>query len=196
MKKQAAIIVLFVVFTLASETTQGAGRSAILIGIDQYAQESQVPPLQSAASDAQKLSRILSQNGYECRTMIDEEATKERLTEAFIQVEQQTGQAGELDVFLFYFSGRGTRIPDDIQADETQDSLDECILPSDAMADNPRSFIRDDALARWISAVRAKQVILILDSAFWGDETDAAVKGMGKLPEAVERAAGSLDVER
>jgi tetratricopeptide (TPR) repeat protein len=183
MEKQLAIIVLLILFTLASETAQGAGRSAILIGIDQYAQESQIPMLQSAASDAQKLSRILSQSGYECRTMTDDEATKERITEAFIQVEQQTGQTGELDVFLFHFSGRGTRIPDDIQADETQDGLDECILPSDAAADNLRSYIRDDALARWVSAVRAKQVILVLDCAFWGDETDVTIKGIGNLPE-------------
>gem|GEM_PF-6615526 len=183
MKKLLAIIVLLVIFMLASETVQAAGRGAILIGIDQYAQESGIPKLQFAESDAQKLSRILSQNGYECRIMIDEEATKEGITEAFIHIEQQTGQAGELDVFLFYFSGRGTRVPDDIQADETQDGLDECILPSDAAADNPRSYIRDDALARWVSVIHAKQVVLILDCAFWGDKTDAAVKGIGQLSE-------------
>ncbi len=43
-----------------------------------------------------------------------------------------------------------------------------------------------------MSAVRAKQVILILDCAFWGDDADAKVKGFGKLPEAVEQPASSL----
>ena len=187
MKRILAIIILTLCI-LAQETVQGASRTAILIGIDQYAQESQISPLRSAASDAQKLSRILSQNSYECQTIVDEDATKEQLTEAFIQIQigQQTGQIGELDVFLCYFSGRGTRIPDDIQADETQDYLDECLLPSDAVADNPRSYIRDDALARWMSAIRAKQIILILDCAFWSDDANASVKGPGELPEAAE----------
>ena len=194
-KRKLTIIIVLGMCMFAPGTVQGAGQVAILVGINQYAEDSQIPPLRSAASDAQNLSRILSQNSYECQTIVDENATKEQLTDAFIQIEQETGQTGELDVFLFYFSGRGTRIRDDIQADETEDGFDECLLPSDAVAGNPRSYIRDDAIARWMSAIRAKQVILIIDCAFWGDDTDANIKGLGKLPEAVKRTVSSL-VER
>lgn len=183
MKRELTIIIIIFTSILVSGMAQGTGRIAILSGIDQYAKDSQIQPLRSAALDAQKFSRILSQNGYECKTFLNEEATKERLTEAFIEIEQQTGQTGELDVFLCYFSGRGTRIRDDIQADEIQDNFDECILPSDAISGNTRSYIRDDALARWLSAIKAKQIILILDCVFWGDEADADVKGFGKLSE-------------
>ncbi len=150
-KRKLTIIIVLSMCMFAPGIVQGVGQVAILVGINQYAEDSQIPPLRAAASDAQNLSRILSQNGYECQTIVDENATKEQLTDAFIQIEQETGQAGELDVFLFYFSGRGTRIPDDIQADETEDGFDECLLPSDAVSGNPRSYIRDDAIARWMS---------------------------------------------
>jgi len=181
MKKPLIITVLIGMLMFVSVIARGTGRGAILIGIDKYDQEQQIAPLRSASSDARKLGQVLSQNGYNCQVMVDENATKEKITEAFIQMQQQTSQADELELFLVYFSGRGTRISDDIQADEIQDGLDECILPSDAKADNARSHIRDDALARWISAVHAKQVILILDCAFWGDEGNPNIKGLGAL---------------
>ena len=181
MKERLAIVVILSVFILTSGTARGDMRSAILVGVDQYAREQGVQPLRSASSDARKLGQVLSQNGYKCRIMVDADATKGQITEAFIQMEQQAGQTGELDLFLFYFSGRGMRVPDDIGADETQDGLDECILPSDATRDN---YIRDDALARWMRSVRAKQVILILDCAFWGDDADPGIKGLGHLTEA------------
>jgi hypothetical protein len=183
MSKQLFTLVLLFIFLLCGFNAQGENKIAFLVGIDKY---SQVPPLRFASADAQNISRILSKNGYNCVTLVDSAATKERITEEFIKLEQQTTQTGELELFVFYFSGRGTRIPDDIQADETQDGFDECLLPSDAVAGNPRSYIRDDDLARWMSAVRAKQVILILDGAFWGDDTDANVKGFGNLPESLE----------
>jgi len=178
------LVILVVTITLMPGITKGAERAAILIGINQYAQEQQILPLQSSASDARKLGQVLSQNGYECQIVVDENAKKDQITEAFIQMEQQTSQTGELDLFLVYFSGRGTRVTDDIQADETQDGMDECILPSDATAGNTRSFIRDDALARRISAVKAKQVLVILDCAFWGDNANPNIKGVGDLTEA------------
>ena len=191
MRKNIPVLALLAMFLLFSDTAYGAGKQAIMMGIDEYPDESQIAPLKSAVSDAQELSRILSGNGYECETLLNAEAAKVKLGDVFIQLEQQTMQDGELDVFLFYFSGRGTRVPDDIRADETQDGMDECILPSDASAENSRTFIRDDALARWINAVQAKQTIVIIDCAFWGDENDPAVKGIGEKPTdaTVEHAA-------
>lgn len=182
-KQLFTLVLLFFLFCCLS--AQGENKTAFLVGIDKY-EDSQIPLLRFAAADAQKISRLLGENGVKCVTLLDGDATKERITEEFINLEQQTTQTGELELFIFYFSGRGTRIRDDIQADETQDGFDECFLPSDAVAGNPRSLIRDDAIARWMSAVNAKQVILILDCAFWGDDADANVKGLGKPPEAVE----------
>jgi hypothetical protein len=191
MSKQLFTLVLLSLFWLSGFNARGENKTAFLVGIDKY-EDAQISPLRFAAAEAQNMSRILSENGYNCVTLVDSAATKEQITEEFIKLEQQTTQTGELELFVFYFSGRGTRIPDDIQADETQDGFDECILPSDAVADNPRSYIRDDTIARWMSAVRAKQVMLILDCAFWGDDTDANVKGFGKLPESIEPTASSL----
>jgi len=184
MSKQLFTLVLLF-FLFCCFNVQGENKTAFLVGIDKY-EDSQIPSLRFAFADARKMSRILAENGVNCVTLLDSDATKERITEEFINLEQQTTQTGELGLFIFYFSGRGTRIRDDIQADEAQDGFDECLLPSDAAAGNPRSLIRDDAIARWMSAVNAKQVILILDCAFWGDDANANVKGFGKLPEGVE----------
>ncbi|MBM3235316.1 tetratricopeptide repeat protein [Candidatus Poribacteria bacterium] len=191
MSKQLFILILLSLFWLSGFNARSENKTAILVGIDKY-EGLQLSPFRLAAVEAQNMSRILSENGYNCVTLVDSAATKEQITETFINLEQQTNQTGELELFVFSFSGRGTRIPDDIQADETQDGFDECILPSDAVAGNPRSYIRDDDVARWMRAVRAKQVILILDCAFWGDDADANVKGFGKLPESGEQSAGSL----
>ncbi len=182
MKKNIPVFILLGIFLLYADAAHGAGKQAIMMGIDEYPDESQIAPLGSAVSDVQELSQVLSQNGYGCQTLLNGEAAKTKLGDVFIQLEQQTMQDGELDVFLFYFSGRGTRVPDDIRADETQDGMDECILPSDASAGNSRTFIRDDDLARWINAVQAKQTIVIIDCAFWGDENDPTVKGIGEKP--------------
>jgi hypothetical protein len=182
MRKKIPVFILLAMFLLFADTAYGAGKQAIMMGIDEYPDESEIAPLKSAVSDVQGLSRILSRNGYECQTLLNQEAAKTKLGDVFIQLEQQTMQDGELDVFLFYFSGRGTRVPDDIRADEAQDGMDECILPSDASAGNARTFIRDDDLARWINAVQAKQAIVIIDCAFWGDENDPTVKGIGEKP--------------
>ena len=188
-KKKLTTIILLSTVVLVSGMARGSGKMAILIGIDQYAREQNVPWLQFASTDARKLGQILSQNGYDCKVLVDEDAIKNQIMEAFIWIEQ-TSQADELDLFLVYFSGRGTRVADDILlADETKDGvdgLDECILPSDAAADNPRSFIRDDALGHRVSAVHAKQVILILDCAFWGDSANPGIKGLGRLQEDQE----------
>ncbi len=182
MKEKIPVLALLAIFLLFADTSYGVGKQAIMMGIDEYPDESQIAPLKSAVSDVQGLSRILSRNGYECKTLLNQEAAKAKLGDVFIQLEQQTMRDGELDVFLFYFSGRGTRVPDDIRADETQDGMDECILPCDASAGNSRTFIRDDDLARWINAVQAKQAIVIIDCAFWGDENDPTVKGIGERP--------------
>jgi hypothetical protein len=196
MKKNIPVLPLLAILLLFAGTAYGAGKQAIMMGIDEYPDESQIAPLTSAASDVQALSRILSGNGYECQTLLNQEAAKAKLGDVFIRLEQQTMRDGELDVFLFYFSGRGTRVPDDIRADETQDGMDECILPSDASAGNSRTFIRDDDLARWINAVQAKQTIVIVDCAFWGDENDPTVKGIGEKPtDATVEHAASLFVD-
>lgn len=175
------LLIVFCIYILLSAISSNASQQAILIGIDSYIDESKIAPLKSASSDAQGLARILSQNGYECRTLVDKEASKELITEAFIQLEQRSSQFATPDIFVFYFSGRGTRIPDDIQADEALDNMDECILPSDAIASDTLSFIRDDTLARWISAIKAKQALIILDCSFVGNESKPEIKGFGEL---------------
>jgi hypothetical protein len=174
-------ISLIIINSFISLEAYGATQKAVIIGIDQYAN---LPKLQYSTSDAQELSQVLSQNGYECKTLINADATKENITDTFIQLEQLTSQDSELDILLVYFSGRGTRIPDDIQADETVDSLDECILPCDAEANNPRSYIRDDAVALWLTSIKAKQTVVILDCGFWGDDSIPSIKGIGKMPES------------
>jgi len=55
-------------------------------------------------------------------------------------------------------------------------------LPSDAIADDTFSFIRDDTLARWINAIKAKQTLIILDCSFMGVADKPEIKGFGESP--------------
>ncbi len=176
---RSIILIFTCIFGLLSAVLSHASQQAILIGINYYSDESRILTLKYASSDAQGLSRILSQNNYECRTLIDKEASKESITEAFIQLEQRSSQIAPPDIFIFYFSGRGTRVPDDIQADEALDKMDECILPSDAIAGDTLSYIRDDTLARWINSIKAKKTLIIFDCSFMGSESRPEIKGFG-----------------
>jgi len=177
----------------ASLTALCAVQQAVVVGVNRYADEGRIAPLSSAVSDAQGFANILMQGGYECRLLLDKEATKEQITEAFIGFEQRAYRSQPPDILLFYFSGRGTRVPDDIQADETLDSMDECLLPSDAVVGDILSYIRDDTLTRWINAINAKKTLIILDCSFWKDDSNPAMKGFGELNAAKADAIELID---
>jgi len=76
-------------------------------------------------------------------------------------------QVGEDDLFLFYFSGRGSRIGDDLFIDEL-DEFDECLLPFDAEGASGFNFLRDDEIGQFLQRLKTPNTIVIIDAAYGG----------------------------
>ncbi len=77
---------------------------------------------------------------------------------------------GNNDLVLIFYSGHGTKIPDD-NGDEV-DGLDEALVPYD-LADknnwnNDKVYIRDDELKQWLSTIKTGAVVTIFDACHSG----------------------------
>lgn len=93
-----------------------------------------------------------------------ENGTKAEIKAAF---ESLSRQAGANDLVLFYYSGHGSKIPDD-NGDE-QDNYDEALVPFDLeTSDSEEFYIRDDELKIWLSDIKADTVITLYDACHSG----------------------------
>jgi hypothetical protein len=131
---------------------------AVMVGISDYPGNANDLPL--TAEDARKLREALARQGAlagESVTLIDAQATRSALRQAFQQV---AAAAGPNDLFLFFFSGHGNQQPGRISAIEP-DGKDETIELYDGT-------VTDDELAAMLQQVRAQTALVILDSCFSG----------------------------
>ncbi|RMG23044.1 MAG: hypothetical protein D6730_15280, partial [Bacteroidetes bacterium] len=84
---------------------------ALLVGIDEY-RSPEVPPLRGAVNDLKALLAFLQARSYpnslHPKLLINEEATRENLIQAFFT---HLSKAGPGDAVLFYFSGHGSQEP-------------------------------------------------------------------------------------
>ncbi|MEM6449496.1 MAG: caspase family protein [Cyanobacteria bacterium P01_D01_bin.105] len=92
---------------------------ALLVGIDQYDERLNVPPLKGCVNDIQRIqgylkSRISPEVEVHIRALTNEQATRQGVIEGF---RQHLSQAQEADTALFYYAGYGAR----------------CILPQQAL---------------------------------------------------------------
>ncbi|MBM3236760.1 PEGA domain-containing protein [Candidatus Poribacteria bacterium] len=144
-------------------------RWAILIGVGKYAPNSGIESLEWPVFDAQLMEKILVQYGGfaegNIKTLVSHEATYLKINEAFSDfIDKVTRE----DLFVFYFSGRGARINDDLLPDEP-DELDECLLPYDAVKKSKQNFLRDDELGEYLRKLGAKMAVIIIDSSYSGE---------------------------
>lgn len=90
---------------------------AIVIGIDQY--RDGIPALRTAANDARRLGTLLaSEHGYDVISLLDGDATQERITR--LLTKELPARVGNGDRVLFYFAGHG------VHATATRDRTDTC----------------------------------------------------------------------
>nr|AGD93239.1 putative xylanase/chitin deacetylase [uncultured bacterium] len=75
---------------------------AIVVGIDNY--DGQWPALRYAVADARRVTGFLESQGYTVTLLLDGDATRESILDAF---RQAALTLGENDRFLFYFGGHG-----------------------------------------------------------------------------------------
>ena len=169
---------LLFLFLLFPGVSEGATKAAVIVGISDYPETSNIPDLQFAGRDAQNFSDFLKGDGYQPYTLIDGEATKENLKvgiDAFARAAIQE----EFEQVIFYFSGRGTRVPDERMPPDEVDGLDECLLLGDAKAEQVETYLRDDELLQLLARIRTDVTLLILDCSFSGDAENGPIKGLG-----------------
>ena len=160
---------------LASGTAIQADSWAIIVGVNEYpnvrlSNGSTPPPLRGAEADADAIANALVEGfGFpeeNVQLLKGTEATRAKLQTAF---EEMTRQAGRDDVFVFHFSGHGTRVPDRRPFDEP-DKLDEALCLADTNGEGENLLIDDD-LGLWLEVLPVRQVTVILDCCHAGTGT-------------------------
>jgi caspase domain-containing protein/uncharacterized protein DUF4384 len=149
---------------------EGRGvKRALLIGINNYAA---VPRLRGSVNDVETMRQVLlSRWGFPERniTMLtDERATRAAIIKALNQLVKESGPS---DIVYFHFSGHGSQV-EDLNGDE-DDGLDETIIPQDGRSGDVRDIV-DDELDEIFARMRARSVVIVLDSCHSGTATRSA----------------------
>ena len=172
------LLLLLCLSLLIPKIGEAGTKAAVIVGISDYPEASNIPDLQSAAQDAQNFSDYLNRHDYQAYTLIDAEATRENFKQYIDVFARDTTQA-PFEIVIFYFSGRGARVPDEQRLSDEEDGYDECLLLSDAEAEQVETYLRDDELLRLLAQIQAGLALLILDCSFNSDPADVLVKGFG-----------------
>ncbi len=150
---------------------------AIVIGIDQYANG--IPALRTAANDARRLGSLLSsEHGYEVISLLDGDATKERLTT--LLTEELPSCISADDRVLFYFAGHGV-------ARDGDDGPNGFLLPVNAARGDDTTFLHMPLVHDALLALPCRHMMVILDSCFSGAFRWSGVRDVDDEPEVVHR---------
>lgn len=142
-----------------SYTPKYAESHALIIGIDKY---TLVSPLDYAVSDARGIAEALitKLNFPSALTisLLNEEATKERILAAYFQLVTNTHPD---DRVVIFFAGHGHTMPGR-QRDVG------FLVPVDGQIGNPGSLIRWDDLTKYSELIPAKHMIFLMDACYGG----------------------------
>ena len=152
-------------------------RWALLIGVGQYSAESGIGQLNYPADDINVMRQMLIQYGGfsedHIKTLSESQATYRGVNEEFQKLK---GKVQSEDLVVFYFSGRGSRVKDNIFIDAETDRLDECFLLYDTILgedETPISnYIRDDEIGKHLKRLGAKQSVVIIDACYQGNNAE------------------------
>jgi hypothetical protein len=175
MKHPFLCLLCFVAYLGSGQFLFAQSKVALLVGVGKYPEGSGWRAI-NAANDLALLQPVIAADGFEVRTLQDDQATKRQILDALLQIEAdlQTG-----DIFFFHFSGHGQQVMD-ISGDEF-DGLDEALVPFDAPAQYSDSYsgqdhLLDDELSIVLLDIRRKlgprgQVFVTLDACHSGTAT-------------------------
>ena len=142
---------------------------AVVVGVDAYRS---LPKLTGAANDARDIAGALERLGAEVELLLDEEATRRRVTEAF---RRQSGRAGAGDLFVFTYAGHGLQEDEAIPGDET-DGKDETIVFAgfDWTGDAAAERLRDNEIGALLAEIHPQsRALIVVDSCHSGTMTRA-----------------------
>ena len=166
-------------------TQPSAGKIyALLVGINNY---QQVNKLSGCVNDVKKWEKYLnglSDKTVELKILLNEEATKKNIANAF---ENHLGQASKTDTVLFFYSGHGTQEDAAEYWQESDDKL-ECLVCYDGNAADSPEFLMTDKEQRYLLQRLFKKtgahLVTIFDCCHSGDNT----RGRLRLAASPEKA--------
>lgn len=146
----------------------------LIIGIADYVntsfehlgEEYKFKDLRYSVNDARDMKELLEQKYTRVRTLINEDATYQKIKES---LKNWLGAVGENEVAVLYFSGHGAFQPD-MNGDET-DGFDEVLVPYDYS--KAGKFIVDDEINEWLNGLTSEKVVYIADSCHAGTSSKA-----------------------
>ncbi|MBB3179224.1 caspase family protein [Variovorax sp. Sphag1AA] len=151
---------------------------ALCIGINNYPGTDM--DLAGCVNDANDWAAELTKRGFSVRKLLDEQATKAGMVDAFKHI---VGQAVSGDVVVITYSGHGT-YQYDTNGDEA-DGLDEALCPHDIRLINA-ALIDDEIHAIFMTRRDGVHIVLISDSCHSGTVNRAppnsADKEAGRMP--------------
>jgi len=141
---------------------------AVIVGIEDY---QYITDLSYTIDDAVDMEDVLVSysnwdidiNINNIELLTDEMASKTGINTA---IANMASKSDANDVCLFFFSGHGSRIDDDVEGGDELDSYDEVICPWDTTKELG-NVISDDELGNWLSVCKGN-VVVILDTCMSG----------------------------
>ena len=132
-------------------------RFALLIGNNVYAKP--IPPLETPIADVSRIASVL-QTRFGFETRIVKDAGKTQIIEAFNDI---AAQASPDDSVLLFYAGHGYLL-DDVKMGYW--------IPVDASVKTAKGWISNSDISKLLSAIRARQLILVSDSCYSGTLTE------------------------
>jgi hypothetical protein len=166
------IIISFTVLALFSSPSY-AENKAILIGISQYS-DPDMSDLAYADKDVEAFHSVLVDfAGYkpsDIAMLLNSRATKNEISNAIVSTVKKS-QKQPLNHFILMFAGHG--VPAKIQSSKTNSflaphdaAINQFFLEGELMSNE--TFINRAWLVKQLSSIKAKQIIIILDSCYSG----------------------------
>lgn len=148
-------------------------RLALLVGINNYPSNSQIPPLKGCLTDLELQRNLLIYhfgfNPQDILVLTDSQATRQGILTAF--EEHLIKQAKPNDVVVFHYSGHGSQVADAER--DFPDGLNSTIVPFDSSrpAGNSGGIVQDitgRTLFLLMSALKTENVTFVLDCCHSG----------------------------
>jgi len=170
---------------------------AVVVGISDYpgTEEDLTGPREDAAIFRDVLIRKYGFKADNIITLTDRNGNRDQIINAFRRF---LGQAGPNGTVVFYYSGHGTQLDENVGItgadDPEEDGKDEAIYVWGNTAEEKGSLILDDEIGILANELNAGRVLLVLDACFSGTGSRAA----GGFPKIVafKDVKGTLDVPK
>lgn len=163
---------------------------ALIVGIDNY-KNPKIQKLSGAVNDTALMSELLIRKyGFrpeDVHILRDAQATRKNILESFEKYLIKEAKPG--NIVVFHFSGHGGQVKD-VDGDETDDHLDETIVPVDSpLIGDKTKDITDDTMNLLVKALKTDNITVIFDSCHSG----SGLRGNGErgraLPNLGERGS-------